>query len=41
MSKPIEITLPNGLVYSQPTGLFINNEFVPGRGEEFDVLNPS
>ncbi|CAL9738191.1 magnesium-activated aldehyde dehydrogenase, cytosolic [Monosporozyma servazzii] len=27
-SDPVEITLPNGLTYSQPTGLFINNEFI-------------
>lgn len=25
---PIELTIPNGVKYTQPTGLFINNEFV-------------
>lgn len=41
MSSPVDILLPNGLTYSQPTGLFINNEFIAGSGESFDVLNPS
>ncbi|GMM31403.1 aldehyde dehydrogenase (NADP(+)) [Martiniozyma asiatica (nom. inval.)] len=36
------ITLPNGLTYEQPTGLFINNEFVASRQHKtFEVLNPS
>lgn len=39
MLKLIEIILFNGFVYLQLMGLFINNEFVLGRGEEFDVLN--
>ena len=38
----VPITLPNGLKYDQPTGLFINNEFVPSRqGKTFEVINPS
>ncbi|KAH3660226.1 hypothetical protein OGAPHI_007431 [Ogataea philodendri] len=36
------ITLPNGKTYEQPTGLFINNEFVPSRQHKtFEVINPS
>ncbi|GMM37951.1 aldehyde dehydrogenase (NAD(P)(+)) [Saccharomycopsis crataegensis] len=38
----VPITLPNGVSYEQPTGLFINNEFVPSRqGKTFEVINPS
>lgn len=37
-----KITLPNGKTYEQPTGLFINNEFVPSRqSKTFEVINPS
>ncbi|EJS43972.1 ald5p [Saccharomyces arboricola H-6] len=36
------ITLPNGLTYEQPTGLFINGEFVASKqNKTFDVINPS
>ncbi|ODV83778.1 hypothetical protein CANARDRAFT_9340 [[Candida] arabinofermentans NRRL YB-2248] len=36
------VTLPNGQSYEQPTGLFINNEFVPSKQHKtFEVLNPS
>lgn len=38
----IPITLPNGIKYTQPTGLFINNEFVSSKqGDTFEVLSPS
>jgi aldehyde dehydrogenase (NAD(P)+) len=37
----LSITLPNGQQYEQPLGLFINNEFVEGSGEKFDVLDPA
>lgn len=30
----VQLTAPNGVSYSQPTGLFINNEFVPATGGE-------
>ncbi|KAH6957648.1 aldehyde dehydrogenase domain-containing protein [Ilyonectria sp. MPI-CAGE-AT-0026] len=40
MSSIVQITLPNGLKYEQPTGLFIGNNFVPGSGDKFPVLNP-
>ncbi|ANZ75987.1 BA75_03276T0 [Komagataella pastoris] len=36
-----EIDLPNGLKYTQPLGLFINNEFVEGvEGKLLPVINP-
>ena len=33
MSIPLlfDVTLPNGVKFTQPTGLFINNEFVPSK----------
>jgi aldehyde dehydrogenase (NAD+) len=37
-----ELTAPNGLKYSQPIGLFINNEFVlPKEGGKFASVNPA
>lgn len=41
MSATVEITLPNGLKYEQPTGLFIDNAFVTGLGDRFSVINPA
>lgn len=44
MSLPLEydVTLPNGLKYKQPAGLFINNEFVKSKdGKTLDSINPS
>ncbi|RMZ91639.1 hypothetical protein DV736_g1134, partial [Chaetothyriales sp. CBS 134916] len=35
------ITLPNGVKYEQPVGLFINNEFRHATGDEFDSVDPS
>ncbi|VEU20251.1 DEKNAAC101226 [Brettanomyces naardenensis] len=35
-----EITLPNGVKYSQPVGLFINNEW-KSSSKTFETLNPS
>ncbi|KAF3936123.1 Omega-crystallin [Dactylella cylindrospora] len=38
----VTLDLPGFGKYEQPTGLFINNEFVKGKkGQEFDVINPS
>lgn len=38
----VPITLANGIKYDQPTGLFINNEFVPSvSGKTFKVESPS
>lgn len=42
MSTSVKITLPNGVTYEQPTGLFINNEFVPSSdGEQIESINPA
>ncbi|CCF57479.1 hypothetical protein KAFR_0C04880 [Kazachstania africana CBS 2517] len=38
----VPIKLPNGLEYEQPTGLFINNKFVPSQQHKtFEVINPT
>lgn len=38
----VELTAPNGRKYVQPTGLFINNEWVGGSGGEMiSSINPS
>lgn len=41
--KPAQkLTTPNGIEYNQPTGLFINGEFVSAKsGKEFEVISPS
>lgn len=37
-----EVSLPTGKKYQQPTGLFINNEFVAAKsGKKFESINPS
>lgn len=42
MPLELPITLPNGIKYTQPTGLLINNEFIPSRqGNTFEVISPS
>ncbi|KAJ4306721.1 aldehyde dehydrogenase (NAD(P)(+)) ald5 [Collariella sp. IMI 366227] len=42
MSVSIELTTPITGTYKQPTGLFINNEFVEGVDKKtFEVINPS
>lgn len=38
----VELTAPNGRRYLQPTGLFINNEFVASKaGEKLSTINPA
>ncbi|RFU29425.1 hypothetical protein B7463_g6911, partial [Scytalidium lignicola] len=38
----IELTAPNGRKYTQPTGLFINNEFVKSsNGQKLTTVNPT
>lgn len=38
----ISLTLPNGVNYSQPTGLFIDNQFVKGaEAKTFETINPA
>lgn len=42
MSLNVELETPSIGKYTQPTGLFINNEFVKGvDGKTFDVINPT
>ncbi|KAJ3464535.1 hypothetical protein MRS44_009321 [Fusarium solani] len=41
MASTVEISLPNGLKYKQPTGLFIDNKFVDATGDDFTVHNPA
>lgn len=44
MSIPlsVDVTLPDGLKYTQPTGLFLNNEFVKSKaGKTLESINPS
>ncbi|CCD25107.1 aldehyde dehydrogenase (NADP(+)) ALD6 NDAI_0E02900 [Naumovozyma dairenensis CBS 421] len=41
-ADPVTITLPNGLTYDQPTGLFINNEFIKSQDyKTTKIENPS
>ncbi|KAJ0420512.1 aldehyde dehydrogenase [Aspergillus carlsbadensis] len=41
MAEPIQLTAPNGLTYTQPTGLFINNTFVPSTSNKtLQTINP-
>lgn len=38
----VELTAPNGRKYTQPLGLFINNEFVKSKsGEKIVSINPT
>ena len=38
----VQLTAPNGRTWSQPTGLFINNEFVPSTGGQMiTTVNPT
>ncbi|CCK67896.1 aldehyde dehydrogenase (NADP(+)) ALD6 KNAG_0A02070 [Huiozyma naganishii CBS 8797] len=42
IAQPQHIVLPNGLEYDQPTGLFINNEFIESsHSKKISVQNPS
>lgn len=41
MALTIQLTAPNGLKISLPTGLFINNKFVSGSGKPIASINPS
>jgi aldehyde dehydrogenase (NAD+) len=41
MAEPVQLTAPNGQSWSQPTGLFINNEFVPGHGDPITAIDPA
>ena len=38
----VDLVAPNGVAYTQPTGLFINNEFVEAaKGETIDSIDPA
>lgn len=38
----VDLTAPNGIKFTLPTGLFINNEFVKASGgEKITSINPS
>lgn len=38
----VELTAPNGRKYTQPIGLFINNEFVKSKkGGKIETVNPT
>jgi aldehyde dehydrogenase (NAD(P)+) len=37
----VQLTAPNGETWSQPTGLFINNEFVTGNGQAITSIDPA
>lgn len=37
----IDLVAPNGHSYKQPTGLFINNEFVPSTGQKITSIDPA
>ena len=38
----VELTAPNGIKYTQPTGLFINNEWVASsKGNKITSINPT
>lgn len=38
----VELTAPNGVKYTQPTGLFINNEWVKSsKGDKVTSINPT
>ncbi|ODQ80564.1 hypothetical protein BABINDRAFT_34633 [Babjeviella inositovora NRRL Y-12698] len=42
MSLSVQVKLPDGSTYTQPTGLFINNEFVKSiKGEKFESICPA
>ncbi|CAH2356010.1 potassium-activated aldehyde dehydrogenase, mitochondrial [[Candida] railenensis] len=42
LALSVNVNLPNGTSYEQPTGLFINNEFVlPKQKKTFEVISPS
>ena len=37
----VQLTAPNGKSWTQPTGLFINNEFVPSSGQTITSIDPA
>ncbi len=42
MAEPVKLEAPNGVKWMQPTGLFINNEFVAAQsGEAITSIDPA
>lgn len=42
MAAPVQLTAPNGVSWTQPTGLFVNNEFVAAQsGETITSIDPA
>lgn len=38
----VELTAPNGVKFTQPTGLFINNEWVEAKStKKIETVNPA
>lgn len=37
----VDVTTPNGVKYKQPTGIFINNEFVKASGGTIVSIDPA
>lgn len=37
----VDVTTPNGVKYQQPTGIFINNEFVKASGGTIVSIDPA
>lgn len=36
-----KLTAPNGVSWEQPTGLFINNEFIASTGDAITTIDPA
>lgn len=42
MAEAVQLEAPNGVKWAQPTGLFINNEFVAAQsGETITSIDPA
>lgn len=42
MATPVQLEAPNGVKWTQPTGLFINNQFVVAKsGETITTIDPA
>lgn len=37
----IDLKLPNDVNYSQPLGVFIDNEYTSASGDQFDIVDPA
>lgn len=41
MAQELTLTAPNGISWQQPTGLFIDNDFVPSAGQTIISIDPA